>query len=107
MGAATMRDMQVISVEPAVDFGSGHGELAVSDSGHPDRVAIERADRVIYVLDEWVERAAIGGVPWAEVAYLNPWHKILRIRGTDRIVIYDEMGSCGPRVPATLFEQPD
>jgi hypothetical protein len=98
---------QVISVEPAADFGCGHGVLAVSDSSEPDSVVIEQADRVIYILDEWMSRAACGGVPWAEVAYLNPWRKILKIRGTDRKVIYEETGGCGPRVKATLLEQPD
>jgi hypothetical protein len=96
-----------VSVEPAADFGNEHGLLAVSDSGRPDRVVIEQADRFVYVPDEWVQRAAAGAIPWAEVGYVNPWRQILRIRGTDRTVIYEETGSCGPRVPATIFVQPD
>jgi hypothetical protein len=99
--------VRLISVEPAADFGNEHGILAVSDTERPDRVAVEQADRVIYILDEWMERAADGGIPWAEVAYLNPWRRILKVRGTDRTVIYEEIGGCGPRVRATLLQQPD
>jgi hypothetical protein len=98
---------QVISVEPAADFGNGHGVLVVSDAGCPDRVVIEQADRVIYVRDEWLDRAAYGEFGWAEVAWLNPWHLMLRIRGISRLVVYDQRGTCGPRVMAHLLEQPD
>ena len=97
----------VISVEPAADFGSDHGALVVSDGGQPGQVVIERADRVVYILEEWVDRAAGGEIPWAEIAWPNPWHRILKIRGADRRVISDQVGSCGPRVCAFLFEQPD
>lgn len=96
-----------VSVEPAADFGSGHGVLIVSGSPEPGRVIIERADRVIYVPEEWLASAAADSVPWAEVTWINPWHPVLKILGTDRIVIYDKIGSCGPRVVAALFEQPD
>jgi hypothetical protein len=99
--------VKLISVEPAADFGSGHGSLAVSDTGHPDRVVIEQADRVIYVLDEWMEHVAAGGIPWAEIAYVNPWRRILKVRGIGRTVIYEEIGGCGPQVRATLLQQPD
>lgn len=81
--------------------------LAVSGSGQPDRVVIEQADRVIYVPDEWMEQAAAGGIPWAEIAWFNPWRQILKVRGTDRTVIYEEIGGCGPAVKATLLQQPD
>jgi hypothetical protein len=97
----------VVSTEPYVDFGSGHGRLIVTETDRPDRVIIERADRVIYVLDTWLDEAAAARIGWAEVAWMNPWHKILRIRGTSRTVAYDRVGSCGPRVTATLMEQPD
>jgi hypothetical protein len=97
----------VISVEPAADFGMNQGILIVSDSWQPDRVVIEQADRVIYILDEWMESAADGEIPWARITHLNPWRRVLKIRGTDRMVIYEEIGGCGPRVIATLLQQPD
>lgn len=81
--------------------------LVVSDADRPDRVIIKQADRVVYVLDEWLDRAAYGAFGWAEVAWLNPWHLVLRIRGTDQLVAYDQRGTCGPQVMATLLEQPD
>lgn len=96
-----------VSVEPAANFGSGHGLLAVSESGRPDQVVIEQADRLVYVLDEWVESAKRGEIPWAEIGYVNPWRCVLKIRGTDRTVIYEENGGCGPNVMATIFRQPD
>lgn len=99
--------MQVISVEPAARFGNEHGALVVSDSGQPDQVVIEQADRVVYILDEWMEQANAGAFPWAEIAWVNPWKQVLKIRGTDRRVIYEEVGGCGPRVMATLLQQPD
>lgn len=99
--------VQVVSVEPAADFGSGHGMLVVSDSGRADQVVIEQADPVIYVLDEWMERAAAGEFPWAEIAWFNPWRQILKITGTDRRVIYEEIGGCGPTARAALLQQPD
>jgi hypothetical protein len=69
--------MQAISVEPAADFGNEHGALVVSDSGYPGQVVIEQADRVVYILNEWMKRAAAGEFPWAEIAYFNPWRMIL------------------------------
>jgi hypothetical protein len=91
-----------VSVEPAADFGSEHGLLAVSDAGD-GQVLIEQADPFIYVPDEWVARAAAGEFPWAVIGHVNPWRQVLKIRGTDRTVIYEENGSCGPRVMATIF----
>jgi hypothetical protein len=105
--AAIPAGWRPVSVEPAADFGNGHGLLAVSDSGRADQVIIEQADRTVYVLDEWVRRAAAGEIPWAAIGYVNPWRKVLKVRGADRTVIYEEHGGCGPRVKATLFEQPD
>lgn len=101
--------MQVISVEPAVDFGNGHGALVVEDGGEPGKVVIRQADRVVYILEEWMERAAAGEFPWAEVVVLYPWSKadVFKVRGTDRTVIYQNIGGCGPRVLAGLWEQPD
>lgn len=105
--AAIPARWQPLSVEPAADFGKGHGLLAVSDSGRPDQVVIEQADRFVYVPDEWVKRAARGEFPWAVIGHVNPWRQVLKIRGTDRTVIYEENGGCGPRVKATIFQQPD
>lgn len=101
--------MLVISVEPAVDFGSGHGALVVSEGAEPGTVVIEHADRVVYILEEWIGRAAAGEFPWAEVMVLYPWSKadVFKVRGADRTVVYRNAGGCGPRVKAGLWEQPD
>lgn len=105
--AAIPAHWRALSVEPAVDFGNDHGLLAVSDAGEPCQVTIERADRLVYVPDEWVKRAKAGEFPWAEIGYVNPWRCVLKIRTPGRTVIYEESGGCGPRVQATIFEQPD
>jgi hypothetical protein len=97
----------IVSTEPAADFGTPHGLLEVEPAGDPNRVIIRQAARTVYLPVAWVEAAALGEVGWAEVTWPNPWHRILRIRGTDRTVIYDEAGTVGPRVPAFLFTQPD
>jgi hypothetical protein len=97
----------IVSVEPAVDFGNEHGHLIVTETDCPDQVVIEQADRVIYVLDAWIGLAAAGQVPWASITWTNPWHVLLKIRGTNGLIVYDQIGTCGPRVQATLFRQPD
>jgi hypothetical protein len=101
--------MQTLSVEPAADFGSGHGQLVVSESGEPEKVIIHQADRVVYILEEWMERAAAGEFPWAEVVVLYPWSAadVFKVRGADRTVVYQNVGGCGPRVMAGLWRQPD
>jgi hypothetical protein len=96
-----------LSVEPAADFGTPHGVLDVELSDDPDRVIIREAARSVYLPVAWVDDAADGWFGWAAVTWPNPWHRILRIHGTDRTVIYDEVGTVGPRVPAFLFTQPD
>jgi hypothetical protein len=104
--------MQVISVEPAAAFGTGHGSLVVEESGEPGRVIVRQADRVIYVPLEWVDLVVRGEVPWAQVVpprelVLSWMGSALKIQGTDRLVVYKVTGSCGPRVPAWLCEWPD
>jgi hypothetical protein len=103
-----MDDLTVVSVEPAVDFGNGHGTLAVRPVA-PGRVVVEQADRVVYVPVQWVDKAAAGGVPWAELDKRHPWTMgaALKIHGTDGNVVYVITGGCGPRVDAYLCEQPD
>lgn len=104
--------MQVISVEPAADFDVGHGSLVVDDSGEPGRVIVRQADRIIYVPVEWVDQVVRGDVPWAQVVpkyeFAFSWMgAALKIRGTDRLVVYKVTGSCGPRTMAWLCEWPD
>lgn len=102
-----------LSVEPAADFGNGHGELILEpcwdqEPGHACQVGIVRADRVVYIAEEWYDRIRAGQVPWAVLRTRNPWDLgILRIDGEDGAVVYEITGTVGPRVPAYLAEQPD
>lgn len=114
---------QTISVEPAADFGCGHGALVIAGNGQ--RVRINRADRVVYVSQEWGDRVNAGEFPWAEMTCAHrhrdedrrrdgrkvacPWVQgaALKIRAVDRNVIYKVIGACGPQVRAYLCQMPD
>jgi len=102
-----------LSVEPAADFGNGHGELILEpcldqEPEHACQVGIVRADRVVYIAEEWYDRIRAGLVPWAGLRTRNPWDLgILRIDSADGAVVYEVTGTVGPRVRAYLAEQPD
>jgi hypothetical protein len=96
---------QILSVEPAADFGLGHGSLIVTPSG--DAVVIERADHTVYIPSDWMNRVAGGEIAWARLVSRNPWliGSTLEISGTDRTLTYKITGSCGPRVQAAVCQQ--
>lgn len=102
-----------LSVEPAADFGNGHGELVLEpcrdqEPGHACQVTVLQADRVVYIAEDWYDRIKAGQVPWAVLRTRNPWDLgILKIRHADGQLIYEVTGTVGPRVPAYLAEQPD